>query len=93
MFVHVHKIKHKVYKNIGLTFTSLSPELISQVVEIIVEFAIMPHISGEGKNIYVYQADAVKRYLKIFGTSNERIKSVYEKWRDARAVEWATLER
>lgn len=93
MFVHVHKVKNKIYKNIGLTFTSLSPELIFQVAEIFAEFGIMPHISGGGKCIYVYQADAVAKYLKVFGTSNRRIESVYEKWRDARAVEWATLER
>jgi intein/homing endonuclease len=93
MFVHVHKVKGKVYKNIGLTFTSFSPDLIFQVAEIFAEFGIVPHISGEGKSIYLYQEEAVVKYLKIFGTSNPRIKTVYEKWRDARAVEWATLER
>ncbi len=93
MFVHVHRVKGKVYRNIGLTFTSLSPELIFQVSKILAECGIVPHISGEGKCIYLYRADAVKKYLKMFGTSNRRIMSVYEKWRDARAVEWATLER
>ncbi len=93
MFVHVHKVKNKIYKNIGLTFTSFSPELIFQVAEIFAEFGVVPHISGGGTTIYVYQADAVAKYLKIFDTSNQRIKSVYQKWKDARAVEWATLER
>ncbi|MCX6712472.1 MAG: hypothetical protein NT041_02170 [Candidatus Vogelbacteria bacterium] len=86
IFVHVHKISGKIYKNIGLTFTSYSPELIFQVATILEEFGVMPHISKRGKDIYLYQADSVLRYLKVFGTSNHRIKSVYSKWRDARVV-------
>lgn len=86
MFVHVHQIKGKVYNNIGLTFTNYSLELILQVAEIFHEFGVVPHISKNGRDIYLYQADSVLRYLKIFGTSNSRIESVYEKWRDARVV-------
>ena len=85
-FVHKHRVRGKVYRNIGLTFTSYSCELIFQVSDILEEFGIMPHISKDGKDIYVYQADSVLRYLKVFGTSNNRIKSVYNKWRDARVV-------
>ncbi|MDO8471120.1 MAG: LAGLIDADG family homing endonuclease [bacterium] len=86
LFVHTHKIREKVYRNIGFSFTSYSPELIFQVANIVEEFAIMPHITKRGQNIYLYQAGAVIKYLKIFGTSNERINSVYRKWRDARVV-------
>ena len=86
MFIHIHKVRGKVYRNIGLTFASRSPELIFQVAEILEEFGIIPHISKRGWEIYVYQADSVLKYLKIFGTSNGRIRSVYEKWRDARVV-------
>lgn len=83
----------KIYKNIGLCFTSYSPGLISQVAEIFAESGIMPHISNSGRDIFLYQASSVAKYLKVFGTANDRIGSVYKKWRDARAVEWATLER
>lgn len=86
LFVHTHKVRGKVYRNIGLSFTSYSPELIFQVANIVEEFSIMPHITRRGQDIYLYQADAVIKYLKIFGTSNERISSVYKKWRDARVV-------
>ncbi len=86
IFVHVHKIHGKVYRNIGLCFTSYSRELIFQMADIFAEFGIMPHITKRGQDIYLYQADAVLRYLKVFGTSNDRIRSVYKKWRDARAV-------
>lgn len=86
MFVHKHKVKSQIYHNIGLSFTSYSPELIIQVAVILEEFGIMPHITKCGQNIYLYQADAISKYLKVFGTSNSRIKSVYKSWRDARAV-------
>ena len=80
LFVHTHKVKGRLYKNIGLTFSSSSPELIFQVAAILEEFGIMPHISKRGKDIYVYQAESVLRYLRVFGTSNTRIRSVYDKW-------------
>lgn len=83
LFIHVHTIAGKTYKNIGLTFSSRSPELIFQVAAIFEEFGIMPHISGRGTDIYLYRKDAVERYLKLFGSSNERIDLVYKKWRGA----------
>jgi len=86
VFVHVHRVSGKIYKNIGLTFTSYSSKLIFQVADIFAEFGVIPHISKRGRDIYLYQADSVARYLKIFGTSNNRIESVYRKWRDARVV-------
>ena len=86
IFIHTHRVKGKVYKNIGLTFTSLSKELLFQVIEILEEFGIASHINSDGKAIYIYQADSVLKYLKIFSTSNDRIRSVYKRWRDARVV-------
>lgn len=86
MFVHVHNVLGRVYRNLGLCFTSYSPELIFQVVDILAEFGIMPHISKRGQDISLYQENDIIKYLKIIGTSNNRIESVYKKWRDARAV-------
>ena len=86
IFVHKHRVAGKTYQNIGLCFTSYSPELLVQVATILEEFSIIPHISGQGRNIYLYSENAVARYLRIFGSSNTRISSVYNKWRDARVV-------
>ena len=86
MFVHVHKVKGKIYRNIGLCFTNYSSEFIFQVADIFAEFRIMPHITKRGLDIYLYQEDAVLKYLEVFGTSNDRIESVYKQWRDARVV-------
>lgn len=81
MFIHTHTVAGKVYKNIGLTFSSRSPELIDQVAAILQKSGIMPHVNLRGTDIYVYRKDAVERYLRIFGSSNVRIRSVYKKWR------------
>ena len=86
LFIHKHKVFGKLYQNIGLCFTSFSKELIFQVAEIFEKNQILGHITNEGKRIYLYKAEAVGRYLKIFGTSNSRIDLVYKKWRDARVV-------
>lgn len=86
IFVHKHNVAGKTYQNIGLCFTSYSPELLGQVATILEEFSIIPHISGQGRNIYLYSESMVAQYLKIFGSSNTRVYSVYKKWRDARVV-------
>lgn len=83
LFVHSHKIAGKIYKNIGLCFTSYSPGMLRQVAAVFEQFGILPHIDTRGRNIYLYREDAVAKYLRVFGTSNERIRSVYEKWRGA----------
>ncbi|MDO8593625.1 MAG: LAGLIDADG family homing endonuclease [bacterium] len=83
MFIHTHTVGGKVYKNIGLAFSSRSPELIGQVAAILEKSGIIPHVNLRGTDIYIYRKDAVERYLKIFGSSNTRISSVYKKWRGA----------
>lgn len=83
LYVHNHSIGGKKYKNIGLCFTSYSLELISQVADILKESNIIPHISNKGRSIYLYKKEAVVQYLKIFGTSNDRISKVFNNWRDA----------
>lgn len=83
LFIHKHEMSGKIYKNIGLCFTSYSIELIMQVASIFEESGIPAHISGKGRNIYLYRAESVAKYMKIFGTSNERISSMYRKWKGA----------
>lgn len=82
LFIHSHKVGGKSYKNIGLCFTSYSPKMLGQVAGVFEEFGIIPHIGSQGRNIYLYKADAVAKYLRVFGTSNKRISSLYEKWKD-----------
>ncbi len=83
LFIHRHSVSGKEYNNLGLCFCSHSLYLISQVALIFKEYGIEPHIEGWGQKIYLYKSDDITKYLKIFGTSNDRIRLVYNKWRDA----------
>lgn len=86
LYIHKHTIKGRLYKNIGLCFSSSSPNLLRSIAGIFHKFGIQPHIPATGKNIYLYNSGAVLRYLRIFGSSNPRITAKYEEWRGAGAV-------
>ena len=82
LYIHKHKSKYgKTYRNIGLNFSSYSPELISQVADIFHENDIVPHVNKKGNGIYLYKVSSIEKYLEIFGTSNDRIRSIYQTWR------------
>ena len=86
LYIHRHNIKGVNYKNIGFCFTSYSENLLNSVASILLKFGIEPHIKNKGRSIYLYNKDAVKDYLHIFGSTNPRISNLYKKWRDARVV-------
>ena len=79
LYIHRHRVAGKTYKNIGFCFTNFSPYLIRQVASIFGENGIQPVISNKGRSIYLYRASAIEKYLRVFGSSNERITSVYKK--------------
>jgi len=80
LYVHRHTVSGKEYRNIGFCFASHSPVLIGQVAQIFEEFSIIPHITKQGRQIFLYSHSAVARYLAVFGTSNERISSVFKEF-------------
>lgn len=82
LYIHKHKIKGKIYKNIGLCFTSFSEKLISSTATILTKNGIKPYITNKGRQIYLYNAQSVVKYLKDFGSSNPRIINKYLDWRD-----------
>ena len=77
---HVTKSSSRVQNNIGLCFTNCSKDLIDFVASILTENGITPHFSKDAKNIYLYSAKSVKKYLDIFGSSNSRILNKYKEW-------------
>lgn len=80
LFVHKHFVGKKIQQNIGFCFTSYSEKLLQGVANILEHFGVKPHVTDGKRRIYLYSAKAVKKYLEIFGTSNQRILSVYKKW-------------
>ncbi len=82
LYIHKHVTKgsSRVQHNIGFCFTSLSKKLIDSVARILRDNGIEPHITKNYKNVYLYSAKAVQRYLEVFGSSNPRISNKYEEW-------------
>ena len=76
LYIHRHAVAGKQYRNLGFCFTSYSPNLILQVASILAENGIKPSIPKGGRNVYLYRAESIQEYLRIFGSSNERITSV-----------------
>lgn len=85
LYIHKHHTKGKLYKNIGFCFTSASLPLLKSVGDILRENNIKPHYRGK-QRIFLYGETPIKRYLKIFGSSNSRIINKYKKWRGAGVV-------
>ena len=86
LYIHRHTIANKLYRNIGFCFTSYAKTLLSSFANTLKDFNINPHITDNGKRIYLYAETDVIKYLDIFGTSNPRIYSLYKQWRDSRVV-------
>jgi hypothetical protein len=79
LYIHKHIVAGKQYRNLGFCFTSYSPELVLQVASILEENGIKPAVPRGGRNVYLYRAESIQKYLRIFGSSNERITSVLSK--------------
>lgn len=80
LFIHKHVIRNKPYNNIGFCFTNNSQKLIISVAKILEISGIKPHITDNGRRIYLYSFKAVAAYLNIFGSSNRRIFGKYLEW-------------
>lgn len=86
LYIHKHTIAGTLYKNIGFCFCSFSERLIISVAAILEKNGIKPYITNKGRDIYLYSAQSVIKYLNTFGSSNPRIINKYEEWWDAGAV-------
>ncbi|MBU1083403.1 hypothetical protein KKE14_03135 [Patescibacteria group bacterium] len=80
LFIHKHVVNGIFHANIGFCFTNSSKKLILSVARILKEFGIEPHITDEGRRIYLYSVKSVTSYLDIFGSSNPRISEKYLEW-------------
>lgn len=81
VFIHKHFVNHRKYTNLTLTFTSYDKVFLKQIADIFKEFGIMPRITKRGKDIYLYKNELINQYFSIFGSSNSRLKNVYNQWR------------
>lgn len=82
LVLHKHKVGKKMYRNIYLSFSSHSLQLLGQVAEILVLLGMFPSFAHNKTEVYLYSAKCVERYMRVIGTSNDRISRPYKKWRD-----------
>ena len=82
LYIHRHFVNNALCHNIGFCFTNHSKKLINSVEIILKEIGIRPHITDEGRRIYLYNAKDIFSYLNIFGSSNPRIYEKYREWLD-----------
>jgi len=82
LVLHRHTVAGNAYRNLYLSFSSASPELLGNVAKILLEHKLMPHLANNQRELWLYRSADVEKYLRIFNTSNERIRSVYREWRD-----------
>lgn len=82
LVLHRHRIAGKDYKNLYLSFSSASLALLEQVTLILLDLELTPYLANSKREINLYRLEDVEKYLRVVGTSNERIRRVYEKWRD-----------
>jgi len=82
LYIHNHVTKGscRTQHNIGFCFTNHSNDLIEFTAGVLNENGIVPHVSKNRTNVYLYSAKSVKKYLDMFGSSNPRITNKYEEW-------------
>jgi intein/homing endonuclease len=82
LILHIHTVSGRKYKNLYLSFSSASPKLLEQVASILIELGLSVSFATSKKELLLYGARDVERYLRVIGSSNERIWRVFRKWRD-----------
>ena len=92
LYIHKHFTKGKFYANIGFCFTSFSKKLTFSVAKILNIHGIKPHVTDGGRRVYLYNQEAIGKYLNIFGSSNPRILEKYDEWRSRIVVHSTRLE-
>lgn len=73
---HVHRIGGRTYRHRYLSLSSGSPELLGQFASIIAELGMTPCFAKNSREVWLYSAQDVETYLRVVGSSNERISKV-----------------
>lgn len=70
---HVHRVGGGTYRHTYLSFSSGSPELLGQFAGIVAGLGMTPCFAKNGREVWLYSARDVEKYLRVVGSSNERI--------------------
>ncbi|MCX6706332.1 MAG: LAGLIDADG family homing endonuclease [Candidatus Woesebacteria bacterium] len=72
VYLHYHSSNGLKYRNIGICFTSRSKPLLLSFSKVLRLDKIKHSIHKDGERIYIYDLEQVKKYFKIFGSSNPK---------------------
>lgn len=72
IYLHYHSTGGFKYRNIGICFTSHSRPLVLSFSKALVNENIKHSICDDETRIYLYDLEEVKKYIKIFGSSNPK---------------------
>lgn len=86
LFVHSYIVKNKTYSYPKISFTSASSNLIKSVYKALIKLGFNARINKSGKDIIIENKEDIGKYLRIIGTSNEKHRIKYNKWKVAGAV-------
>jgi len=72
IYLDIHKIKNKIYKNLGWTITSASDKLIKGIISVLKNLGFSPTNRFTQKSVYLRRKKDIKRYFDEVGTSNPK---------------------
>ncbi len=80
LYLDTHKIKGKIYKNIGWTLTSYSAKLRQDIVELLINLGFKPTLRSTQKSVYLRRKNDIDAYFRLIGTSNKKHLTRYRKF-------------
>ena len=80
IYLDTHKIKGKIYKNMGWTITSYADNLISGVINLMGGMGFSPTYRSTQKSVYLRRRKEIVRYFTEIGTSNPKHYARYQKF-------------
>lgn len=79
IYLDIHRNSAKVYKNLGMAFTSYSPPLLRSMMTILQNWGFRPTI-GRQHHLLMRRGAEIVRYFREIGTSNPKHQKRFEQF-------------
>lgn len=80
VYLDTHVIKGRLYSHIGVVFTSRTPSLLTFFNTVLVDAGLHPTQTSRYA-VFLRRAKEVERYFELFGTSNPKHRTRYERFK------------
>jgi intein/homing endonuclease len=78
-YIDSHKYKNKIYRNLGVAYTSYSPNLITSIVGILTNLGYNPTVKSKNR-IFLRREKEIIRFFKEVNPANLRHQIVYNEF-------------